>query len=103
MEEDLRKNRLGAKADHEFHTTLAEASHNEAYIHLVKTIYDLLQEELRIAWGGIFRKKNTRKKLLEQHKNILDAVKARDPERGREMALAHLRYVEEKWRAALSL
>jgi len=103
MEEDLRKNRLGAKADHEFHTTLAEATHNEAYIHLVKTIYDLLQEELRIAWGGIFRKKNTRKKLFGQHKDILEAVKARDPERGREMALAHLRFVEEKWQAALSL
>ncbi len=103
MEEDLLKNRLGAKSDHEFHTTLADATHNEAYIHLVKTIYDLLQEELRIAWGGVFRKKNNRKKLFEQHKNILVAVKARDPEKGRKMALAHLQYVEENWQAALSL
>jgi len=103
MEEDLRLNRLGARADHEFHTTLAEATHNEAYIHLIKTIYDLLQEELRIAWGGIFRKKDMREKLFEQHKNILEAVKQRNPENGREFALVHLRYVEEKWQAALSL
>lgn len=96
-------NRLGAKADHEFHTALADATHNEAYIHLMKTIYDLLQEELRIAWGGIFKKKNIRKELFEQHKNILEAVKQRDPEKGSEGALAHLRYVEEKWQAALSL
>ena len=103
MEEDLQKSRLGAKSDHEFHTTLADATHNEAYIHLVRTIYDLLQEELRIAWGGIFNKRNMRKKLFQQHKNILEAVKQRDPEKGRESALAHLRYVEETWQAALSL
>ncbi|MCF8128987.1 MAG: FadR family transcriptional regulator [Deltaproteobacteria bacterium] len=103
MEEDLQMNRLGAKSDHEFHTTLAEATHNEAYIHLVNTIYDLLQEELRIAWGGVFRKRNMREELFYQHKNILEAVKQRDPEKSRASALAHLRYVEDKWRAALSL
>ena len=103
MEEDLRMNRLGARADHEFHTTLADATHNEAYIHVMKTIYDLLQEEHRIAWGGIFRKKNMREELFDQHKNILEAVKERDPDKGREGALAHLKYVEEKWKAALSL
>ncbi len=103
MEEDLEMNRLGAKSDHEFHNTLAEATQNEAYIHLVTTIYDLLQEELRIAWGGVFRKRNMREKLFYQHKNILEAVKQRDPEKSRVAALAHLKYVEEKWQAALSL
>jgi len=102
MEEDLKRNRLGAKADHEFHTALAEATHNEAYIHMMKTIYDLLQEELRIAWGGIFRKRDKRMKLFEQHQNILQAVKQHDPKKGREEALAHLKYVEEKWQAALN-
>jgi len=102
MEEDLKRNRLGAKADHEFHTALAEATHNEAYIHMMKTIYDLLQEELRIAWGGIFRKRDKRMKLFEQHQNILEAVKQHDPKKGREEALAHLKYVEEKWQAALN-
>jgi GntR family transcriptional regulator, transcriptional repressor for pyruvate dehydrogenase complex len=102
MEEDLTKNRLGAKADHEFHTALAEATHNDVYIHVMKTIYDLLQEELRIAWGGVFKKKDRRRKLFEQHKNILMAVKLRDPKKGREEALVHLKYVEENWQAALS-
>jgi len=102
MEEDLTKNRLGAKADLEFHTALAEATHNEAYIHVMKTIYDLLQEELRIAWGGIFRKRDKRRNLFEQHKNILLAIKQRDPKKGREEALAHLKYVEENWQAALN-
>jgi GntR family transcriptional repressor for pyruvate dehydrogenase complex len=68
----------------------------------MNTIYDLLQEELRIAWGGIFKKRDQRNKLFQQHKNILEAVKQRDPERGREESLAHLRFVEEKWEKALA-
>ncbi len=102
MEEDLKKNRLGAKTDLDFHALLAQATHNQAYVHLMNTIYDLLQEELRIAWGGIFKKRDQRNKLFQQHKNILEAVKQRDPERGREEALAHLRFVEEKWEKALA-
>lgn len=102
MDEDLRENRLGAKADLDFHALLAEATHNQAYVHLMNTIYDILQEELRIAWGGIFRKKDKRKKLFEQHLKIFDAVKNRDPERGREEALIHLRFVEVRWKKALN-
>jgi GntR family transcriptional repressor for pyruvate dehydrogenase complex len=102
MEEDLRTNRLGAKADLDFHALLAEATHNRAYVHLMNTIYDLLQEELRIAWGSVFREKDRRNRLFQQHKNILKAVKERDPERGREEALTHLRFVEENWEKYLA-
>ncbi len=101
MEEDLRKNRLGAKADLEFHAALVQATHNQAYAHIMNTIYDLLQEELRIAWGGVFRKKDKRKKLFQQHKNILEAVKQHDSKRGSDEALAHLEFVEETWKKAL--
>jgi len=102
MEEDLRKNRLGAKSDLKFHAALAQATHNQAYAHIMNTIYDLLQEELRIAWGGVFRKKDKRKKLFQQHKNIFEAVKQRDPKRGSDEALAHLEFVEENWKIALA-
>ena len=98
MEEDLKENRLGAKADLDFHTTLAEATHNQAYTHVMNTIYDLLQEELRIAWGSVFRKKDSRKKLFQQHQNIFKAVKEHDPQRGAEETLIHLNFVEENWR-----
>jgi len=102
MGEDLRRNRLGAKADLEFHAALAQATHNQAYAHILNTIHDLLQEELRIAWGGVFRKKEKRKKLFQQHKNILEAVKQHDPKRGLDEALAHLEFVEENWKNALA-
>ena len=101
MKEDLKKNRLGAKSDVDFHTTLARTTHNQAYVHIMSTIYDLLQEELRIAWGGIFRQKDRRKKLFQQHQNIFKAVKGRNPQRGAEEILIHLNFVEETWQNAL--
>jgi GntR family transcriptional repressor for pyruvate dehydrogenase complex len=101
MEEDLRKNRLGAKADLEFHAALVQATHNQAYAHIMNTLHDLLQAELRIAWGGVFKRRDKRKKLFQQHKNILEAVKQHDPKRGSDEALAHLEFVEENWKNAL--
>ncbi len=102
MEEDFGKNRLGAKSDLDFHSKIAEATHNEAYIHMMKTMYDLLQEELRLAWGGVFRKKDRRKALLQQHENILGAVREHDPRRGAKEAFKHLCFVEQNWEDTLT-
>jgi GntR family transcriptional repressor for pyruvate dehydrogenase complex len=101
MEEDYKKNRLGAKADHHFHVTLVEATHNEAYIHTLNTFYDLLQEGLRIAWGSVFKKRESRRKLFEQHCSIFYAVRANDSQTGEREALVHMSFVEENWKAAL--
>ncbi len=102
MEEDLKKNRLGAKADLDFHARIVEATHNQAYLHVMHTIYDLLQEELRIAWGGVFKKKDRREKLFYQHECIFEAIKEHDPQKGAEEALRHLSFVEDNWKNALS-
>lgn len=100
MEEDLQKNRLGAKADLDFHSIIANATRNHAYIHVLQTVYDLLQEELRIAWAGVFRKKDRRQLLFQQHKKIFQAIKNRDPKRSADEVLAHLTFVEENWHEA---
>jgi GntR family transcriptional repressor for pyruvate dehydrogenase complex len=101
LEEDLGKNRLGAKSDMDFHLIIARATHNWAYVHMMQTIYDLLQEELRLAWGGVFGEKDKRKMLFEQHKRIFNAVRDRDPEKGAEEAKAHLNFVEKNWENAM--
>ena len=100
MEEDLKKGRLGAKSDLDFHSAIVNATQNQAFKHLMTTLYDLLQEELRIAWGGIFNSLDSRKVLLQQHSNILMAIKSRDPDRGRKVAREHLEFVEQKWKEA---
>jgi len=102
MEEDLSKNRLGAKSDMDFHSALSDASRNFPFQHLMKTIYDLLQEELRIAWGLVFPRNEQREMLFNQHKEILSGVLARDPKRAGQAAFAHLQFVEERWVESLT-
>jgi GntR family transcriptional repressor for pyruvate dehydrogenase complex len=101
MKEDLKRDRLGAKSDFDFHSAIVRATHNLAYIHLMQTIYDLLQEELRIAYGDIFRKKDKRKKLLLQHQNMFEAIREHDPERASKEALIHLSFASETWESGL--
>lgn len=101
MQEDLKRNRLGAKSDFDFHSAIAGATHNEAYIHIMQTVYDLLQEPLRIAYGDIFRKKDKRKTLLLQHQNMFKAIRDHDPEKASNEALIHLCFALETWESGL--
>jgi len=101
MEDDVKKDRLGAKSDLDFHSTIARATHNIAYIHMMHTVYDLLKEELLIAWGSVFREKNRRRKLLGQHQNIFNAIEERNSPRAAQEGLAHLNFVQESWQSAL--
>lgn len=101
MEDDLRNNRLGAKPDLDFHLEIVKATQNQVYNHLATTVYDLLQEEMRIAWGGIFNNADSKTALLEQHIKIIESIKSHDPIRGRQAAREHLEFAEKKWEEAL--
>ena len=101
LEGDLKKGRLGAKPDLDFHMEIVRITGNHVYHHLVSTVYDLLQEEYRIAWGGIFNNPESKTVLLEQHKKIVSAIKMNNPQEGRRSAREHLDYAEKKWAEAL--
>ena len=101
LEGDLKKGRLGAKPDLDFHMEIVRITGNHVYHHLVSTVYDILQEEYRIAWGGIFNNPESKTVLLEQHKKIVSAIKMNNPQEGRRSAREHLDYAEKKWAEAL--
>lgn len=101
VEDDLKKGRLGAKPDLDFHMEIVKITGNHVYHHLVSTVYDILQEEYRIAWGGIFNNPESKTVLLEQHKKIVSAIKMNNPQEGRRSAREHLDYAEKKWAEAL--
>lgn len=101
MEDDLKNNRLGAKPDLDFHLEIVKATQNQVYSHLATTVYDLLQEEMRIAWGGIFNNAASKTALLEQHIRIIDSIKSHDPKKARQAAREHLEFAEKKWKEAL--
>jgi GntR family transcriptional regulator, transcriptional repressor for pyruvate dehydrogenase complex len=81
------------KADLDFHSSLAGATHNVIAMHIM--------EGLKESFHGYFRVKQfttrTERKglLLQQHKRIFDSIKRKNPRDARKKVLEHLDYVEE--------
>ncbi|GAA4220335.1 GntR family transcriptional repressor for pyruvate dehydrogenase complex [Sagittula marina] len=84
-----------ARLDADFHLAIIEASHNVIMLHMMRSMYQLLREGVFYNRQVMFRQRNTREQLLEQHKAINVALQARDGRAAREAVEAHLGYVED--------
>ncbi|MDK2824507.1 MAG: GntR family transcriptional regulator, transcriptional repressor for pyruvate dehydrogenase complex [Clostridia bacterium] len=79
-----------AKQDSEFHTKLAEASGNKVIVRVMHDLLDLLNESRCQALSIPERPQ----KSLNEHKDIVEALKLRDVELVKEKMLTHLTNVE---------
>lgn len=83
-----------AALDADFHLAIIEASHNVIMLHMMRSMYQLLREGVFYNRQIMFRQRNTREALLEQHRAINDALQARDGAAARAAVEAHLSFVE---------
>ncbi|WP_323035238.1 FadR/GntR family transcriptional regulator [Pararhodobacter sp.] len=83
-----------AALDAEFHLAIIEASHNIIMLHTMRAMFDLLKAGVFYNRQQMFRHRETRGILLEQHRAINEAIQARDSEKARAAAEAHMTYVE---------
>ncbi len=84
-----------ASHDTEFHLAIAEASHNVALVHVMHGLHNLLRTTMQHAWDVMRREPGNVELIESQHRALLDAVMARDPERARDAAHLHLNFVRE--------
>lgn len=84
-----------ARLDADFHLSIIEASHNVIMLHMMRSMYQLLQQGVFYNRQTMFKQRTTRDTLLNQHRAINDALQARDPEGARRAVEAHLTYVEQ--------
>ena len=84
-----------AQLDAEFHMAIVEASHNVVLLHVMRSLFGLLQEGVFYNRQVMFRQRMTRDMLLDQHRAIHDALQARDGTAGRAAIDAHLDFVVE--------
>jgi len=82
--------------DAEFHLTITAATHNTIQVHVLNTIQTLFQTTIMVALGEFYSKEGYIELLLNHHREIMEAIADRDPERAREKMMDHLRLVEEK-------
>ena len=83
-----------ARLDAEFHLAIVEARHNIVMVHMMRAMYQLLREGVFYNRQALFRQRVTRSALLDQHRAIHEAIRARDAEAARRAVETHLDYVE---------
>lgn len=101
-QDNLRHNRNDAKTDADFHVTIALATHNTLFSHLMASCYQILWDTQKVSREKIFKKKGNRKLISEQHLKIFEAIRDRAADRAAKEARNHIDFVERELRKVLA-
>ena len=77
-------------ADREFHTVLARATGNQVLASLVEQLFDARMGVLFSRLANYFDTQTTWEQAIKEHRAVLRAVKAQDPERARAAMRHHM-------------
>ncbi len=92
---DVKDSEHEARADAEFHLSIAEAAHNVVLLHTMRALFTLLKQNIVSNLHYLYEEEVMRTRIKEQHTRLKNAVLARDPQESRSAAHDHLAYVEE--------
>jgi GntR family transcriptional repressor for pyruvate dehydrogenase complex len=81
------------KADLEFHSVIAAATHNVLAMHVMEGLKDSFHTYFRVKKYST--KQERKDLLLDQHRRILDAIRQKDAKKARRKIVEHLDYVEK--------
>jgi GntR family transcriptional repressor for pyruvate dehydrogenase complex len=81
------------KADLEFHSVIAAATHNVLAMHVMEGLKDSFHTYFRVKKYST--KQERKELLLDQHRRILDAIRQKDAKKARKRIVEHLDYVEK--------
>lgn len=84
-----------ARADAAFHLAIVEASHNLVLLHVMRGLFELLQNSISHNLDKLYTQPRVFEPLSAQHRELMEAVVASDPERARKAAEEHLAFVED--------
>lgn len=88
-----------ARADADFHLSIAEASHNLVLLQVMRGLFDLLQSSIWESREKLYLSPRTFEPLSQQHRALMEAIVSGDPGAAREAAQSHLRFVHDALRA----
>lgn len=84
-----------AALDADFHLAIVEASHNVILLHMMRSMFQLLKEGVFYNRSVMFKQRMTRDHLLDQHRDINNALQARDPLAARRAVEQHMNFVHQ--------
>lgn len=83
-----------AEADTGFHLCIADAAHNVILLHVMRSLFNLMQQEPSTNRTTLYRRKSARDILLKQHRDLFQGIMDGDAEAAHESALVHLSFVQ---------
>ena len=84
-----------ARADAAFHLSIVEASHNLVLLHVMRGLFELLQNSITHNLDKLYTIPRVFQPLSAQHKALMEAVVESRPEDARIAAQHHLAFVED--------
>lgn len=89
---------LGSDADITFHMAIAYATKNTVQIHIMKSLYDLLFYGIKENLQHLYKESMNTGKILQQHGDILNAIRQRDPDEAHSAMKRHITFVMDSFR-----
>lgn len=86
---------LAANADVDFHMAIANATHNDLLINLMKSVSDLISETIRETRKLILYSEEQADQLYIDHERIFTAIKNREPDLAHQCMYEHLENVNQ--------
>jgi GntR family transcriptional regulator, transcriptional repressor for pyruvate dehydrogenase complex len=91
----VREKSPGSDADITFHMAIAYATKNIVQIHIMKSLYDLLYYGIQENLQYLYTEPINLDKVLQQHTDILNAIRQRDPDEAYAAMKRHITSVQD--------
>ena len=92
---DIHAGGLGSTADLSFHMAIAYSTKNIVQIHVMKSFYDFLQYGIKENLQQLYEEPANLQKVIEQHTNVFQSIRERDPDAAYEAMRQHIIFVLE--------
>lgn len=93
MQDFVKSGRLGTQADTAFHMAIAYAAKNPLHILIMRNFYDYLFHNIRENLQSLYEIPENREIIKQQHSDILDTIKSRNPQKAYTAMQTHIRFV----------
>jgi GntR family transcriptional repressor for pyruvate dehydrogenase complex len=102
METDIAARTLPIRGDRAFHIRIAQASDNSALQAVVTQLFDERNGPMFQALGGHFEREATWQQAVDEHRAVVEAIAAHDPEMARAAMSGHLDRSHGRFTASLT-
>lgn len=96
MEENLVTGQPSLELDAAFHVTVAQATHNVVWLHLMQSIFDAMKQFQMSVWKAVYLTSDDHRTLYLQHRAVFEAIRDKYPERARDCMLLHLGFAQQR-------